>query len=140
MKPNISLICQVVSLLSALVVLGAVLVWAPPCAGSLELANGNMVPMRCAYAGKAAVLLAVVLAVVCLAALATKKSATVAIVALSVALVVVTFNTPFSAGVCSAADMACQTTAVWLRVCGIVSAAAALVAFAADPTRKRVQV
>ena len=45
---KVPLIAQIISLACALVAVGAVLLWAAPCAGSLELANGNMVPMRCA--------------------------------------------------------------------------------------------
>ena len=55
---KVPLIAQIISLACALVAVGAVLLWAAPCAGSLELANGNMVPMRCAYTSKVAVLLA----------------------------------------------------------------------------------
>lgn len=136
---NVRVIMQVVSLVCALVALGAVLLWAPVCAGSLELANGNMVPMRCSYAGKTAVLLALILAAVCVAGLVTKRPATVAVLCLSLALIVVTFSTPISGGVCAGADMACQATAVWLRICGAVSTVAAGVAAAANPDRKRVR-
>lgn len=136
---NIRVVMQVVSLACALVVLGAVLLWAPVCAGSLELANGNMVPMRCSYAGKTAVLLALILAAVCVAGLVTKRTATVAVVCLSLALIVITFPTFVSGGVCASADMACQTTALWLRICGAVSTVAAIVAVVANPNRKRVQ-
>lgn len=136
---NIRVATQVISLLCALVALGAVLIWAPVCAGSLELANGNMVPMRCAYAGKTAVLLALLLLVVSVAGLATKRKATVAVVGLSVALVIVTFATPLSGGVCASSEMACQTTALWLRVCGIVSAVAALAGYFTSSDRKRVR-
>ena len=67
---NVKLIVPIISLVCAAVVCGAVLLWAPVCAGTLELANGNMVPMRCAYTAKVAVLLALVLAAVAVAALA----------------------------------------------------------------------
>ena len=63
---NVKLIVPIISLVCAAVVCGAVLLWAPVCAGTLELANGNMVPMRCAYTGKVAVLLALVLAAILL--------------------------------------------------------------------------
>ena len=70
---NVKLIVPIISLVCAAVVCGAVLLWAPVCAGTLELANGNMVPMRCAYTAKVAVLLALVLAAVAVAALVTKR-------------------------------------------------------------------
>ena len=133
---NVKLIVPIISLVCAAVVCGAVLLWAPVCAGTLELANGNMVPMRCAYTAKVAVLLALVL--VALAALVTKRPMTVALVLLSVAIVLMTFDTPLSIGVCKSADMACQATAVWLRVAGGVSAVAALAGALLNPDRKRV--
>lgn len=134
-----SRIFQVVSLIAAVAATGAVLVWAPVCAGSLELANGNMVPMRCFYAGKEGLLLAVLLAMACVAELATKRTFTAVVVALSAALVLVTFAGPVSGGVCASADMACQATAWWFRGCGVVSAVAALGAYLVDPARKRVK-
>ena len=80
---NVKLIVPIISLVCAAVVCGAVLLWAPVCAGTLELANGNMVPMRCAYTAKVAVLLALVLAAVAVAALVTKRPMTVALVLLT---------------------------------------------------------
>ena len=83
-------------------------------------------------------LLALVLAAVAVAALVTKRPMTVALVLLSVAIVLMTFDTPLSIGVCKSADMACQATAVWLRVAGGVSAVAALAGALLNPDRKRV--
>mgnify|MGYP000054893742 CR=1 FL=1 len=91
------------------------------CSGTLELANGNMVPMRCAYTAKVALMLAVILAAVAVAALVTKRPMTVALVLLSLAIVLLTFDTPLSIGVCKSADMACQSTALWLRIAGGIS-------------------
>ena len=93
--------------------------------------------MRCAYTAKVAVLLALVLTAVAVAALVTKRPMTVALVLLSVAIVLMTFDTPLSIGVCKSADMACQATAVWLRVAGGVSAVAALAGALLNPDRKR---
>lgn len=139
MGNRISLILQGVSLLCALCALGAVLLWAPPCAGSLELANGNMAPMRCAYTAKVAVLLALVLAVVVVAEMVMKRSMTLVVILLSAALVLMTFETPLSIGVCKSVEMACQTTAMWLRLCGGISIGAAVAVFVANPNRKRVK-
>lgn len=108
------------------------------CSGTLELANGNMVPMRCAYTAKIALMLAVILAAVAVAALVTKRPMTVALVLLSLAIVLLTFDTPLSIGVCKSADMACQTTALWLRIAGGISAVAALAGALLNPDRKRI--
>lgn len=135
---NWYLVAPIAALVCAAVVCGAVLLWAPVCSGSLELANGNMAPMRCAYTAKIALLLALILAGVAVAALVTKRPMTVALVLLSLALVLLTFDTPLSIGVCKSADMACQSTALWLRIAGSVSAVAALVGALINPNRKRV--
>ena len=60
---NLSLLAPIAALVCAAVVCGAVLLWAPVCAGMLELTNGNMVPMRCTYTAKVELLLALILAV-----------------------------------------------------------------------------
>lgn len=138
MKLNATLVLQAVSLLCALVVMGAVTLWAPVCSGTLELANGNMVPMRCAYTAKVALLLALVLAIVVVYGLAAKRSTTLVVVLLSAAIVLLTFDTPLSIGVCKSADMACQATALWLRIAGGVSLVAAIAAAVVNPDRKRV--
>ena len=135
---NLSLLAPIAALVCAVVICGAVLLWTPVCAGMLELANGNMVPMRCTYTAKVELLLALILAAVAVAALVTKRPMTVALVLLSVAIVLMTFDTPLSIGVCKSADMACQATAVWLRVAGGVSAVAALAGALLNPDRKRV--
>ena len=135
---NLQLLAPIAALICAALVCGAVLLWAPVCSGTLELANGNMVPMRCAYTAKIAVLLALVLAAVAVAARVTKRPMTVALVLLSLAIVLLTFDTPLSIGVCKSADMACQTTALWLRIAGGLSAAAALAGALFSPDRKSV--
>lgn len=135
---NLHLLAPIAALICAALVCGAVLLWAPVCSGTLELANGNMVPMRCAYTAKIAVLLALVLAAVAVAALVTKRPMTVALVLLSLAIVLMTFDTLLSVGVCKSADMACQTTALWLRIAGGISAVATLAGALLNPARKRV--
>lgn len=89
------------------------------CSGTLELANGNMVPMRCTYTAKVELLLALILAAVAVAALVTKRPMTVALVLLSLAIVLLTFDTPLSIGVCKSADMPARA-----RRCGCASPAA----------------
>lgn len=127
------------SLLCALCALGSVLLWAAPCEGSLELANGNMTPMRCAYAAKGAAMLALILAVVVTMEVLAKRPMTLVVVLLSAALVLTTFETPLSVGVCRGHEMACLGTAMWLRFCGGISIVAAVGAFVANPERKRVR-
>lgn len=136
---NLSLLAPIAALICAAIVCGAVLLWAPVCSGTLELANGNMVPMRCAYTAKIALMLAVILAAVAVAALVTKRPMTVALVLLSLAIVLLTFDTPLSIGVCKSADHGPARA----RRCGCASPAAisAVATLAGDlinPDRKRV--
>ena len=63
---------------------------------------------------------------------------TVALVLLSLAIVLLTFDTPLSIGVCKSADMACQSTALWLRIAGGISAVSTLAGALLNPDRKRV--
>lgn len=128
---NLQLLAPIAALICAAIVCGAVLLWAPVCSGTLELANGNMVPMRCTYTAKVELLLALILAAVAVAALVTKRPMTVA-------LVLLTFDTPLSIGVCKSADMACQSTALWLRIAGGISTVATLAGALLNPDRKRV--
>ena len=122
---NLQLLAPIAALICAAIVCGAVLLWAPVCSGTLELANGNMVPMRCTYTAKVELLLALILAAV-------------AMVLLSLAIVLLTFDTPLSIGVCKSADMACQSTALWLRIAGGISTVATLAGALLNPDRKRV--
>lgn len=138
MKDKMGVIFSAVPLLGALIAAGAVLFWAPPCSGLLELANGNMVPMRCSYAGKTALLIALILAVVSAGSLISKRPAALSVALLSAALILVTFTTPLSGGICVSEDMACHTMALWLRLSGAVSLAAIAVAAVFNPARKRV--
>ncbi|WP_139652355.1 DUF4418 family protein [Raoultibacter phocaeensis] len=138
MKKNIGVIVNGISILCALAVVGAVAFWAKPCQATLELANGSAVPMRCAFTGKVALLLAVVLIVVCIASIATKKPMSVAVAAISIALIVLTFDTPISIGICKD-GMACSATAFWLRLGAVISFVAACAGFALDGKRVHVK-
>lgn len=134
-----SLVANIVAIVCACVAMGAILVWAPPCAGSLELANGNMVPMRCAYTAKVGLLIAIALIVVAGASMVTKKPATVALAVLSIMLMLVTIDTPVSIGVCRSAGMACWDTATWMRLVGAVSLIATLAGAAVPLAGKRIK-
>ena len=129
-----------VAVVAALVALGAVFIWAPVCDHGVELANGNMAPMRCAYTGKVGALLSIGIAVVGAVSLAQKKpgaAGVVALLVLSCALFLISFDTPLSIGVCMADGMACHATAAWLRACAAVAFVATIAAALASPNRKR---
>lgn len=130
---------NIVSIICGLVILGAIFIWAPVCPGMLELANGNMTPMRCTYTAKVMALLAIILILVCIAAMATKKPATVAVLLISIAIALLVLESPVTIGICKSTEMACWATAPWTVGGGVVSAVSALVGFALDPSRKHVK-
>lgn len=124
--------------IAALVAVAASFSWAGPCAGVLELANGNAVPMRCAYAQKAVALMGVVLAIVAAKSAVTGKMESWAMVLLSVAMIAVTFESAFGIGVCKS-EMACWTMAAWVRACAAVSGICGLVAAVLPVAKKQVR-
>lgn len=129
-----------IPLVCALVILGAVYLWAPVCTGLLELKNGNMVPMKCAHAAKLFVALSVVGGLCALAGLVSKrvnKGLALVVLAAGVLLIVNTFASAVGIGICVSPTMACHTTALWVRVCGAVMGLAGLVLlFVGDSGRK----
>ena len=131
-------VLAVVAAVAALVAVGASFSWAGPCTGVLELAKGNAVPMRCAYAQKAVALMGVVLAIVAAKSAVTGKMESWAIVLLSIAMIAVTFESAFGIGVCKS-EMACWTMAAWVRGCAAVSGVCGLVAAVLPLFKKQVR-
>ena len=113
----------------ALIVAGAMLIWAQPCSGTLELANGNFVPMKCAYTAKAAVLVAIVLFGAAIENLLKKRLSPIVYVLIGFVLFILPFANALGIGVCVKEAMACSATAVWLKICGAVTALIGLVSF-----------
>lgn len=58
---------------AALCVIGAVKSLAPVCGKMLDLANGNQVPMKCRWAGQAALAIAIIILAAAVMALLAKK-------------------------------------------------------------------
>lgn len=139
MKITASMVGNIVSAVCAILAIGAVLFWAPPCQGMLELANGNMTPMRCVYTGKIALLISLLLIATCSASLILKRPMVAPILALSISLMLLSIETPFTIGVCKSSDMECWTMAYWLVACGGASAVASLSGTIAKLTRKQVR-
>lgn len=125
-----------IPLVCAVVILGAVYIWAPVCTGLLELKNGNMVAMKCAHAAKLFVALSVVGGLAGLVSKRINKGLAIAVLACGVLLIANTFSSAIGIGVCASPTMACNTTAVWVRVCGALMGLSALVLlFVGDSSR-----
>ena len=138
MKAKLVPICSTICLACAILAIGAASIWAPPCNGALELANGNMVPMKCAYAAKAGIVLAALIAI-CSALSFAKKDMFFAVAVISLALAFIVMQLPGAIGVCKGDGMDCHTTAAWFISCGGISFVSSIVGIVLNPKRKKVK-
>ncbi|MEL1135783.1 DUF4418 family protein [Desulfitobacterium sp. THU1] len=105
----------------ALLVLGALYIWSPVCEGLLELANGNLVHMKCFYTGQATTVLAVLLLVAAISAVITKQAHAPIIIAIGIFFIVMTYQSFLGIGICLKETMACHQTAFWIRGGGVLT-------------------
>ena len=120
MKTTMNKIMIAIQALAAVCLLGAIKIWAPVCGKMLELVSGNTVPMKCHWAGQAAIAVSVIIIVIAVMALMAKKEYKGLMVANAVAGVILfLIFTNTLIGVCASSEMRCQITKVW----GIASAA-----------------
>ena len=128
MKTNLNKIMIALQALAALCMLGAVKIWAPVCGKMLELVSGKTVPMKCHWAGQAAIAVSIIIIAVAVMAFAAKKEYKGFMIVNAVAAVIlflVFTNTLI--GVCASAEMRCQITKVWGMICsGVVFATSLL--------------
>ena len=73
MKTKLSNLLLLLQAAAAVCTMGAIKLWAPTCSGLLELANGNQTPMKCHYAGQAALGIAVIILAAAVIGLLQKK-------------------------------------------------------------------
>ena len=99
--------------LAGALVIGAIKIWAPVCGKMLELANGNQVPMKCHWAGQAALAVSVIIIAAAVMALLAKKEYKGLMVVTAVAAVVLFLVFTSLIGVCASETMRCQITKVW---------------------------
>lgn len=123
MKTTMNKIMIVIQAVSALCVIGALKLWAPVCGKMLELANGNQVPMKCHWAGQAAIAICVIILVAAVAALLVKKDYKGLMIVTAVAGVMLFFVFTNLIGVCANEEMRCNITKIWgMGAAGIVIA------------------
>lgn len=127
MKTKLNQILIALQAAAALCVIGAVKIWAPTCDKLLDLANDNQVPMKCHWAGQAAVAVAVVLLAAAVMALLAKKEYKKLMVVTAAAGVVLFLVFTSLIGTCAGETMRCQTTKVWGIGAAAVTVAAALI-------------
>ena len=139
---KVQTVSLVIVLICALVALGAMAIWAPPCQESLQLANGNMVPMKCRWTTHVGELISVILAISVIVSLVLRRkyhpAIPVILLLISLSLVVITFAGPLGIGVCTSEGMACASTALWMRACGGIAVIANFAALLTASNRKHV--
>ena len=113
MKTTMNKVMIILQAFAAAALLGAIKIWAPVCGKMLELANGNQVPMKCHWAGQAAIATSVIIIAVAVMALLAKKEYKGLMVANAVAAVMLFLVFTSLIGVCASAEMRCQTTKLW---------------------------
>lgn len=113
MKTKMNNILILVQAAAAALLLGAVKLWAPVCGKMLELVSGKEVPMKCHWAGQAAIAICVIVLAAALMALLAKKEYKGLMVVTAVAAVLLFLVFTSLIGVCASEEMRCQTTKLW---------------------------
>ena len=113
--------------LAALCVIGAIKVWAPVCGKMLELTTGRTVPMKCHWAGQAAIAVSIIILAAAIMAFLAKKEYKGLMVVNAVAGILLFLVFTSLIGVCASAEMRCQTTRLWGIGAAVVTFATSLI-------------
>ena len=113
MKTTMNKVMIILQALAAAALLGAIKIWAPVCGKLLELVSGKQVPMKCHWAGQAAIAISVIIIAAAVMALLAKKEYKGLMIVNAVAAVVLFLVFTSLIGVCASAEMRCQITKVW---------------------------
>ena len=113
MKTTMNKVMIVLQALAAAALLGAIKIWAPVCGKLLELVSGKQVPMKCHWAGQAAIAISIIIIAAAVMALLAKKEYKGLMVVNAVAAVILFLVFTSLIGVCASAEMRCQITKVW---------------------------
>ena len=121
MKTKLNNMLILVQAVAAAVMVGAIKIWAPVCGKMLELVSGKEVPMKCHWAGQAAIAVCVIILAAAIMALLAKKEYKGLMVVNAVAAVMLFLVFTSLIGVCASETMRCQITKVWgLGVAAVV--------------------
>ena len=127
MKTKMNNILIAIQALAAIVMVGVIKILAPVCGKMLELVSGKQVPMKCHWAGQAAIAVSVIILATAIVALLTKKEYKGLMIVNAVAGVVLFLIFTSLIGVCASEEMRCQTTKLWGMGCAAVTCVTALV-------------
>lgn len=111
-------VVAIILLVCAVLIIGALNIWASPCEGMLTTVDGKSIPMKCHYliaVGNCIALLCMALAI----HIFTKKEIpAVPVIVLGLISILITISGLFGIGICLKEGMACHTTASWMRIIG----------------------
>ena len=127
MKTKMSNILIAIQMAAAACMVGAIKIWAPVCGKMLELTSGKQVPMKCHWAGQAAIAVSIIILAAALAALLTRKEYKGLMVVNAVAGVVLFLVFTSLIGVCASEEMRCQITKLWGMGCAAVVCATSVI-------------
>ncbi|MBQ6720052.1 MAG: DUF4418 family protein [Oscillospiraceae bacterium] len=113
MKTTMNKVMIALQALAAAALLGAVKIWAPVCGKMLELVSGKEVPMKCHWAGQAAIAVSIIILVTAVMALLAKKEYKGFMIVNAVAAAMLFLIFTSLIGVCASAEMRCQATKLW---------------------------
>ena len=113
MKTKLSNVFIAIQALAAVVMVAALKIWAPVCGKMLELVSGKQVPMKCHWAGQAAIAICIIILAVAVMAFLAKKEYKGLMVVNAVAAVVLFMVFTSLIGVCASEEMRCQITKLW---------------------------
>ena len=113
MKSTLNKVMIALQALAAACMIGAIKIWAPVCGKMLELTSGKQVPMKCHWAGQAAIAVSVIIIAVAVMAFLAKKEykGLMVVNAVAAAMLFLVFTSLI--GVCASETMRCQITKVW---------------------------
>ena len=127
MKTKLNNILIALQAAAALCLIGAIKIWAPVCGKMLELVSGKQVPMKCHWAGQAAMAVCAIILAIAVIALLTKKEFKGLMLANAVAGVVLFLIFTSIIGVCASQEMRCQITRLWGMGCAAVVVVTSLI-------------
>jgi len=127
MKTKLSNVVNIIEIIAAIAIFGTLKIWAPVCQNMLTLETGKQVFMKCHYTGQAAIIIAVILIVVAIVGLLSKKDQKlIHLIAITCGVMLFLTFTKLI-GVCVNKEMACITTALWMKIISAVVVVAPLI-------------
>ena len=127
MKNKLNTVLLALQALAALVLIGAIKIWAPVCGKMLTLTTGKEVPMKCHWTAQAAIAVAIILVAVAVVAFFAKQDQKKFLIVNAVVGVIIFMLFTSLMGVCASPDMRCNTTALWAKLVSAVVVCCSLV-------------